>query len=61
MTSFKNFRLGIYINIMRLAVKLNITLPPNIMYICGSDSLPAPLTPEEEAYLIASYNDGGDN
>lgn len=35
--------------------------PDKVMYIGGSDTLPAPLTAEEEAYLISRYHDDNEN
>jgi RNA polymerase sporulation-specific sigma factor len=35
--------------------------PPKIMYIGGTDTLPPPLTAEEEAYLISRFTEGGDS
>lgn len=46
---------------MRMCVRLGISVPPHVMYICGSDTLPPPLSPEEEAYLIATFDEGGEN
>lgn len=61
MSSLKNIRLKIYLNVMRMCVRLGISVPPHVMYICGSDTLPPPLSPEEEAYLIATFDEGGEN
>lgn len=35
--------------------------PPKVMYIGGADTLPPPLTPEEEAYLISRFTEGGES
>lgn len=35
--------------------------PPKIMYIGGTDTLPPPLTAEEEAYLISRFTEGGES
>ncbi len=43
----------------RLLVRLGLALPGKVMYIGGSDTLPAPLTREEEVQLIARL-DGGE-
>ena len=59
--AFKNLRLRIYLNVLRMCVKLGVTVPAHVMYICGSDTLPPPLTPEEEAYLMSNFHDGGEN
>ena len=42
----------------RLLVRLGLVLPGKVMYIGGSDTLPAPLTREEEAQLIARLDRG---
>ena len=42
----------------RLLVRLGLALPGKVMYIGGSDTLPAPLTREEEARLIARLDRG---
>lgn len=55
----KKYGLRIYIKILRLCVKLGISAPAHLYYICGSDTLPAPLSQEEEAYMISAL-DGGD-
>jgi len=60
-SAIRKCRLRIYIKILRLCVKLGINTPAHLYYICGSDTLPAPLSQEEEAYLISSLNGGGDN
>ena len=39
----------------RLLVRLGLLRPGKIMYIGGSDTLPAPLTREEEAALLARW------
>lgn len=40
-------------SLRKLLVKLGLALPGKVMYIGGSDTLPAPLSREEEAQLIA--------
>jgi len=35
--------------------------PPKVMYIGGTDTLPPPLTAEEEAYLISRFTEGGES
>ena len=42
----------------RLLVRFGLALPGKVMYIGGSDTLPAPLTREEEARLIEQLNCG---
>ena len=41
-----------------LLARLGLSLPGKIMYIGGSDTLPAPLKREEEAVLIARLGEG---
>lgn len=41
-----------------MLVRLGLALPGKVMYIGGSDTLPAPLSREEEAQLIARLNCG---
>lgn len=45
----------------KLLAKLNIISPAAIMYICGSDTLPPPLSPEEEEYLMARLETDSEN
>ena len=40
----------------RMLEKLGIRSPDGVFYIGGSDTLPPPLSTEEEAYLISRYN-----
>lgn len=54
----KNWRLRCYAAIQRLLARLGLKLPGKIMYIGGSDTLPSPLTREEEAVLIAELEAG---
>jgi len=49
------FRLRVHAVLERLCAALGITLPDSIYYIGGSDVLPAPLSAEEEAKLIARF------
>ena len=53
-----NLRLRIYTGIQRLLTRLGLSLPGKVMYIGGSDTLPAPLPREEEAELIARLEEG---
>ena len=41
-----------------LLSRLGLCLPGKVMYIGGSDTLPAPLAREEEAALIARLGEG---
>ncbi|MCL2031061.1 MAG: RNA polymerase sporulation sigma factor SigE [Oscillospiraceae bacterium] len=45
----------------RLLNRLGLSRPGNVMYIGGSETLPPPLTAEEEAGLIGRYPDGGED
>lgn len=36
-------------------------LPSGVHYICGPDTLPPPLTPEEESYMLQSLEKGNEN
>ncbi len=47
--------------IFKLLQKLGILSPAAVMYICGSENLPPPLTAEEEAYLMARFESDCDN
>jgi len=51
-------RTGLYIKIQRLLHRLGLKLPGGIMYIGGSETLPPPLSKEEEAYYISSLAAG---
>ena len=44
--------------LVRLLVRLGLLRPGKILYIGGSDTLPPPLSREEEAQLLARL-DGG--
>ena len=48
-----------YAGLQRLLARLGLRLPGKVMYIGGSDTLPPPLSKDEEAALIARL-DGGD-
>ena len=48
-----NRMLRIYIKLQRLLARWGLKLPGKIMYIGGSDTLPPPLSRDEEAELIA--------
>ncbi|WP_297212183.1 RNA polymerase sporulation sigma factor SigE [uncultured Flavonifractor sp.] len=47
-----------YVGLQRLLARLGLRLPGKIMYIGGSDTLPPPLSREEEAELIACLDRG---
>ena len=46
---------------LKLLARLGILPPAAVMYICGSDTLPPPLTNEEEEYLMSRLDDDSDN
>lgn len=54
------FKLRLYVGVQRILAKLGLKLPGKIMYIGGSDTLPPPLTRDEESDLISRL-DGGDD
>ncbi len=53
-----NRMLRIYIKLQRLLARWGMKLPGKIMYIGGSDTLPPPLSRDEEAELIARLDQG---
>lgn len=53
-----NRMLRIYIKLQRLLARWGLKLPGKIMYIGGSDTLPPPLSRDEEAELIARLDQG---
>ncbi len=53
-------RLKLYVQAVRLFSRLGISLPAGVHYISGSETLPAPLSTEEEAYLISRMSEGQD-
>ena len=53
------WRLRLFVGVELLLARLGLKLPGKIMYIGGSDTLPPPLSRDEEAELIARL-DGGD-
>ena len=55
----KNWGTRWYAGLQRLLARLGLRLPGKVMYIGGSDTLPPPLSKDEEAALIARL-DGGD-
>ena len=55
----KSWKLRWYAALQRILARLGLQLPGKIMYIGGSDTLPPPLSKDEEAELIARL-DGGD-
>ena len=60
MRRLRRLRLRLYIRLCTWAAKLGIYAPGKVMYICGADTLPPPLTADEEAYLIGRYAEGSE-
>lgn len=54
----KGYRLRWYVRLQRILAKLGLKLPGKIMYIGGSDTLPPPLTRDEESDLIGRLSEG---
>ena len=52
------WRVRWYVRLQKLLARLGLGLPGKVMYIGGSDTLPPPLSREEEAALIASLEQG---
>lgn len=52
------WRVRWYVCLQKILARLGLHLPGKIMYIGGSDTLPPPLTREEEAALIACMEQG---
>ena len=54
----KSWKVRWYVRIHRWLAKLGLALPGKIMYIGGSDTLPPPLSRDEEAELIGRLDQG---
>ena len=52
------WRVRCYVGLQRILARLGLRLPGKVMYIGGSDTLPPPLSREEEAELIARLDQG---
>lgn len=52
-----NFRITLY----KLLSKLGLIFPSAVMYVCGSETLPPPLSAEEEEYLMARLETDSEN
>ena len=52
-----NFRITFY----KLLSKLGLISPSAVMYVCGSETLPPPLSSEEEDYLMARLETDSEN
>lgn len=46
---------------LKLLSKLGFLSPASVMYICGSETLPPPLSPEEEEYLMSRLDTDSEN
>ena len=55
---FKKAKVRMYVFLQRILAKLGLSLPASIMYIGGSETLPPPLSREEEAELIERLSEG---
>jgi RNA polymerase sporulation-specific sigma factor len=55
------WRLRLYIRIHEILSRLGLRRAGKVFYIGGSDTLPPPLTREEEAYLISRFSEGREN
>ncbi len=49
------------LTIFKLLARIGIISPSSVMYICGNDTLPPPLSPEEEEYLMARLEIDAEN
>ncbi len=54
----KGIGLRWYVTLQRLLSRLGLKLPGKVMYIGGSDTLPPPLSRDEESELIAQLEEG---
>ncbi len=54
----KRMRLRLYIALHKFLARLGVSRPGKIMYICGSDTLPPPLTSDEESVLLRKFSEG---
>ena len=57
----KHWKHRLYIRIVRLLSRLELLPPEKLMYIGGSESLPHPLSPEEEAQLLERLRTGDES
>jgi RNA polymerase sporulation-specific sigma factor len=46
-------KISMYVRLYRLLEKFSFTLPPGVFYIGGSETLPPPMSREEEAHFIS--------
>lgn len=60
MRRFKRWKLALKITFYRVLGRVFGRRLPKIMYIGGAETLPPPLTAEEEAYLISRFTEGGE-
>lgn len=52
-------RVAVYVQLTRLLDKLGISVSPGVFYIGGSETLPPPLSRDEEAHFISMLSDDG--
>ena len=56
-----NFIYKLQMLFYKILAKLGIITPSAVMYICGNDTLPPPLSAEEEAYLVSRLESDSEN
>ncbi len=56
-----NFIHKLRICFYKTLIKLGLISPAGVMYICGSETLPPPLSAEEEAYLLSRLESDSEN
>lgn len=61
MRKFQAWRIRLYVLYHRILARWGGHAAGKILYIGGSDTLPPPLGPEEEAYLISRFAEGHEN
>ncbi|MDR1670022.1 MAG: RNA polymerase sporulation sigma factor SigE [Oscillospiraceae bacterium] len=54
----RKLRLRLYIALHKIFARLGVSRPGRILYICGSDTLPPPLTSDEESVLLRRFSEG---
>ena len=53
MNKLLRMKIGLYVRLYRVFEKFGFTLPPGVFYIGGSETLPPPMTRDEEAHFIS--------
>ena len=56
-TKLRRFKIAIYITLHTFLTRLDLYSPAPILYIAGAETLPPPLTPDEEAILLHKLTD----